>query len=619
MMSGSGKPVMLAVLLSTACHTFTSVAALGWGRSTQVPERNLGRQDDSVNVVANLALPKAFYDGVAKRHTWCGQASAAAKSQCHLFTEQDRTKLAVLVANCHLEAMGRRPIVWEADLRLQNARDDDVTLVMHVVGQLETVCRDSGTAWSYALVSEQAKRFGSVERKLEEIRATAVLLTSANEETLQSARFVSDLGKQVTEMRMRMTDQLQSLTNASTMIASQMKALEEAGHRAVAAQLASEAHLRNIVANLTQSLGSVPLVAQELLRSTSGFDAIMQRYQLRLESRFPNLLTSLAPIFPLLSASASTFNVSSGPVLALVSIMIWFCIIAGYSRALLLTSVALAAVKIMAENWTNWPASVLLYVTRSILAFIAFPHLALAIAFVIIWSRAPFVLRRAFSAGSSGGEFNTSIVEIMLARQIVAESRSAEAIRERNLALNEVERLQLLYVQADAYKEMANEGTKRLSVAENQANKMRHNLANARRDNQILQARLSAKEQETEQTRLEMRILQRRAQNDQTSERCSMHHTHGKSSGASPSALEHEVQAMGSENLAEFGAETNGEMITALKPTILQQPMKQKRVVALPIGERRDTLDDGDGSKDVVRGIRLRLRSRSMKQANFKE
>lgn len=211
---------------------------------------------DSENV--DLYLPDEFYSGNAVQHSWCGKAAAAAKRQCHLFTESDRMMLATLITNCHLESVNRELIPWNSETKLIAATDAQITLIMHVVSQLESVCMQTGTSWTHALMTEQGEHFRALHNQLEDLQRTARELTEANSNSLQSAQIIARISEGVDEMRQSVLMHSTNISNTYELLQQHVARIYSARDDIFQVQEESIKSIRDLTDKLTAAISSMP-------------------------------------------------------------------------------------------------------------------------------------------------------------------------------------------------------------------------------------------------------------------------------------------------------------------------------------------------------------------------
>jgi hypothetical protein len=333
-------------------------------------------------------LPPEFYKGVARTGTWCARASEAARKRCHLFTERDRIQLATLVTNCHLEHAGRSVVPWDPHLKLKHASEGELNLIFHVIGELNAICLQTGTAWEFALVTEQSVQFAKLEDQLGEILQAAQNLTIVNKELQDSAGHIDSIDKKVQAMQGKVQESIADVARLSQKITTQLGAVERVAQDTRISLNQSEHTMNELILKLRSSVNSIPDSTSQLATSADRFERLLLQHQRLL----------------LVKSSWMSWQVF------LLTALTLSLLVLGRLRALLICVLCVLMVKLIVELELGRltmeagsrifpkPYWVLLSFIQQSLGLIDYQHVALVFILAFLWFISPAVIQHALGS-----------------------------------------------------------------------------------------------------------------------------------------------------------------------------------------------------------------------------
>lgn len=184
------------------------------------------------------SLPEKFYTGQLEESSNCYLAYSKMAYHCSMISERDRSWLAMLLANCHLEAANRKTIKWHPKHALRYASKDEYSLVNRYIPLISDICSKTGNGHHLALFRTQfhsdrklwdtIQELGDIVKKAEEVNLESQKLTdffeSATTETVQKSKEVFNLIKGVQSATLTLDTKHKELGQLHEEIASTIKA-----------------------------------------------------------------------------------------------------------------------------------------------------------------------------------------------------------------------------------------------------------------------------------------------------------------------------------------------------------------------------------------------------------
>jgi hypothetical protein len=371
-----------------------------------------------VNRIA-VALPSEFFKGVSRTGTWCAKASDAARKQCHLYTEDDRLQLATLIANCHLEHAGRPVVPWDPHLKLAKASEGELNLVFHVIGELTSICLQTGTAWEFALVTEQSIQFAKLEDQLDEILRAAQSLVAANQELHDAVAHINNIDKKVQDMQELIKGNIANVTRLSEEIALQLGGVEIVAKDARVSLNQSEHEMRGLIHKLTASVSSIPESTIRLASNTDRFEQLLLQQQRILQIRLSFLSWQTLAVGVLTMAAIAMKRVRT----------LLFCVLCLLSLKI---AVHLEHSRVSSTSGSlMFPTaySMVLSIVHGVLEYIYYPHFVFIVGLVKVWDISPSIIQHMF--GAIPIPENVSERVILLERMTMEMARENDALTQK--------------------------------------------------------------------------------------------------------------------------------------------------------------------------------------------
>jgi hypothetical protein len=335
---------------------------------------------------ADVDLPESAVNGLASPNTWCGKAAAHSKTKCDLLLENERMFLASLVANCHLEAMQKPPVLWHPTHALREASSDQQNLVILVAGQLEATCSKFGVSWSLAMATEQGQRFKEIHEHLAQLRSAAATIVDSTASSVHSFEDMEQFSAKLSTVQEDVLKQTQNIDALTTSLSEQLTLIDRAGQKATDVYLASEEKFRSFAASLTTSMESLPEAANTFKQNSERLETLLKE-----QSRLAELETSPATATSILLVSVI---ISAG------------FLYSGMSLHLFCSSLGLATLKLLAvaggaKNSNSLlsfldPLALLARASQFLLLFIPYQALFLASVLAIVWELSPAAVQKSF-------------------------------------------------------------------------------------------------------------------------------------------------------------------------------------------------------------------------------
>jgi hypothetical protein len=335
---------------------------------------------------ADLDLPESAVNGLASPNTWCGKAAAHAKTKCDLLLENERMFLASLVANCHLEAMQKPPVLWHPTHALREASSDQQNLVILVAGQLETTCSKFGVSWSLALATEQGERFKEIHEHLAQLRSAAATIVDSTASSVHSFEDMEQFSAKLSTVQEDVLKQTQNIDALTTSLSEQLTLIDRAGQKATDVYLASEEKFRSFAESLTTSMESLPEAANTFKQNSERLETLLKE-----QSRLAELETSPATATSILLVSVV---ISAGFLYSGMSLHL-FCSSLGFATLKLLAMAGGAKNSNSLISFLD-PLALLVRASQFLLSFIPYQALFLASVLAIVWELSPAAVQKSF-------------------------------------------------------------------------------------------------------------------------------------------------------------------------------------------------------------------------------
>lgn len=118
-----------------------------------------------------ISLPEALFAHYPfeEEGSNCHLAREAFAELCSLKTSKERTILASLVTNCHLESSGRPVFHWKPKTRLKGASEEYISQVFHFLPMMEGICEKAGHNPWFLYSNSQSESIGRLFHLVEQI------------------------------------------------------------------------------------------------------------------------------------------------------------------------------------------------------------------------------------------------------------------------------------------------------------------------------------------------------------------------------------------------------------------------------------------------------------------
>lgn len=147
-------------------------------------DHNAGSQFERA-VSSAHSLPKNFYSGELEKGSNCYLAYTKMAQLCGMASERERSWLATLLTNCHLEGSGRETILWHPEYALRDASPHEYSLVNRYIPLISDICDRTRNGHQLALFRIQVNHDRKLWDNIEELEET---VRKANKVNLDSER-----------------------------------------------------------------------------------------------------------------------------------------------------------------------------------------------------------------------------------------------------------------------------------------------------------------------------------------------------------------------------------------------------------------------------------------------
>lgn len=176
------------------------------------------------------SLPEKFYAGDMATDSRCMLAYTEMGKFCGSISETKRMRLAALLASCHLEGAGRKPIIWHPDHKLGMATEGEISLVTQYVPLLRTICDRTGNGYDLALFRMQVDTDLKLLSTVEDLRDAVAEARQVNMETQTLAsrfKLITKDSQTWSHQIKNITGQLEGTTNSLTSEYRDLESIEQ--------------------------------------------------------------------------------------------------------------------------------------------------------------------------------------------------------------------------------------------------------------------------------------------------------------------------------------------------------------------------------------------------------
>lgn len=243
----------------------------------------------SEGVVLSLhSLPNKFYTGELDKGSNCYHAYIKMTELCAMSSEKERTWLATLLTNCHLEAASRKTIQWHPEHALRDASPQEFSLVSRYIPLISDICDRTGNAHHLAMFQMKVDNDRKLWANIEELEETVMKAAAVN---LDSERLLSkfdDYSDSVLTQGKKLQDLTIHFNAASRELNAENKELRIIQNK-IQQSMALFNEERNelvaIVLNFAQETSSKIQSAEETMKLRSTYDELLKKHAL-LQKRF---------------------------------------------------------------------------------------------------------------------------------------------------------------------------------------------------------------------------------------------------------------------------------------------------------------------------------------------
>lgn len=252
----------------------------GWLSRETNSGQNVRSHPEGV-VLSAHSLPTNFYTGELQKGSNCYLAYTKMAELCGMTSERDRSWLATLLTNCHLEGSGRKTILWHPEFALRDASPHEYSLVNRYIPLISDICDRTGNGHHLALFRFQVhndKRLWSHIEDLEE------MVRKANEVNLESERLQekfqmhSDDALSRSEEILSLTDQLQEATKSLDSQHRQLGAIHNKIQATVNAFAEEKHELTNTMLSFAQEASQKMQSIGELIQLKKDYEDLFANY-----------------------------------------------------------------------------------------------------------------------------------------------------------------------------------------------------------------------------------------------------------------------------------------------------------------------------------------------------
>lgn len=159
-------------------------------------------------VLSSHSLPKKFYTGQLQEESNCYIAYVKLAELCGMASEKQRTWLATLLTNCHLEGAGRKTIQWHPEHALRDVSPQEYSLVSRYIPLISDICDRTGNAHHLAMFQMRVDHDKKLWANIAELEEAVTKATEVNHD---SERLFSRFDE-VAEDALTRTKHLEDLT-----------------------------------------------------------------------------------------------------------------------------------------------------------------------------------------------------------------------------------------------------------------------------------------------------------------------------------------------------------------------------------------------------------------------
>lgn len=173
------------------------------------------------------SLPDQFYTGELQKGSNCYQAYSKMADFCAMASERDRSWLATLLANCHLEAVNRKTIQWHPKHALRYASKEEYSLINRYIPLIADICSQTGHEHHLALFRMQFHNDRKLWDTIEELEAAVSRAAKVNLESHEMTRMFESATSETLEKSHEVFKLIKDLRGATLTLESRHRELEQ--------------------------------------------------------------------------------------------------------------------------------------------------------------------------------------------------------------------------------------------------------------------------------------------------------------------------------------------------------------------------------------------------------
>lgn len=219
---------MLVLLVILTCSVISADAwRLRRASPSASPEPILMRPKSNEIRASSHSLPEKFYAGQLQKGSNCYQAYSKMTEFCAMASERDRSWLATLLANCHLEAANRKTIQWHPRHALRYASKEEYSLINRYIPLIADICSQTGHAHHLALFRMQFHNDKKLWETIEELEAAVNRAAEVNFESHRLTSMFESATASTLEKSQEVFKLIKDLRGATSSLESKHKELEQ--------------------------------------------------------------------------------------------------------------------------------------------------------------------------------------------------------------------------------------------------------------------------------------------------------------------------------------------------------------------------------------------------------